>query len=133
MTRTHKIIISTFLSLIISLSFFSVSQSAINLGQDDAANAWKKAGVDKTPEASTYQVPETVGLVIKIALSFAGSMFLLWMVYAGILWMTARGEEEQVKKAQKIIPAAIIGLIITAGAYAITNFVFQRAVLITIQ
>ena len=39
--------------------------------------------------------------------------------------MTARGKEEQSKKALNAITAAIIGLIIVIGAYAITAFVFN--------
>jgi len=45
------------------------------------------------------------------------------MVYAGYLWMTARGESDQVDKAKKIIVQSIIGLVITVGAYSITAFV----------
>ena len=61
-----------------------------------------------------------------------GVIFLVLMVYAGYLWMTARGTEEQIEKAKKIIMAAMIGLIITLGAYSITAFVvpaiLERAV-----
>ena len=45
------------------------------------------------------------------------------MVYAGYLWMTARGEEEKITKAQNIIKGTIIGLIVVMSAYAITYFV----------
>jgi hypothetical protein len=37
--------------------------------------------------------------------------------------MTARGDEGKVDKAIEIIRAAVIGMIITVGAYSITNFV----------
>jgi len=69
---------------------------------------------------------ETVGKVIAGALSFVGVIFLALMVYAGYLWMTARGEDEQINKAQKIITSSIIGLIITVGAYSITSFVVPK-------
>jgi hypothetical protein len=44
-------------------------------------------------------------------------------VYAGILWMTARGEDSQVQKAQTIVKAAVIGLVLTMSAYSVTAFV----------
>ena len=53
-------------------------------------------------------------------------IFLLLTVYAGYLWLTARGEEEPIKKAQKIIIASVIGLVIVVSAYSITNFVVPR-------
>ena len=50
------------------------------------------------------------------------------MVYAGFLWMNARGDDSQIEKAQDIIRAAIIGMAITVGAYSITAFVVPRIV-----
>ncbi len=57
---------------------------------------------------------------INIALSFLGIVFIILMVYGGILWMTDQGNEEQVKKAKDLIISAVIGLIIVLAAYAIT-------------
>lgn len=70
----------------------------------------------------------SVGTVIKGALSLVGVIFLALTVYAGILWMTASGNESQIEKAQTILKAAIIGLVITMSAYAITAFVTGRFV-----
>lgn len=68
----------------------------------------------------------TLGAVIKGALSLVGTVFLILMVYAGILWMTASGKEEQTEKARKIITASIIGLFITMSAYAFTYFASNK-------
>lgn len=65
----------------------------------------------------------TVGTIIKAVLATVGTIFLVLTIYAGILWMTASGNEEQIAKSQGIIKAAIIGLFITMSAYAITAFV----------
>lgn len=45
------------------------------------------------------------------------------VLYAGIMWMTAQGNEEQVTKAKTMIRNAIIGFIIISAAYAITYYV----------
>ncbi|MBU0545879.1 pilin, partial [Patescibacteria group bacterium] len=73
-------------------------------------------GFEKTLETS-------ISAVVKGALSLVGTIFFLLTIYAGILWMTAAGEEERVTRARKIITAAIVGLIITMAAYAITAFI----------
>ena len=65
----------------------------------------------------------TVATVIKAVLALVGTIFLVLTIYAGILWMTAQGNEEQVTKAVGIIKASVIGLIIIMSAYAITYFV----------
>lgn len=67
-----------------------------------------------------------IGNTIGLALGLVGIIFLILMVYGGFLWMTARGESEPVEKAQKIIKAAIIGIIIVMSAYAITVLVTGR-------
>ncbi len=82
--------------------------------------AASKAGTTET------KIEVVVGQAIGAVLTLVGLFFLVLMVYAGILWMTARGEEEQIKKSQRIIVAAVIGFFITVAAYAITNFVVGR-------
>lgn len=58
------------------------------------------------------------------AVNFAAIMsalFLLLMIYAGWLWMSARGNEEQVLKAKKIMIGALIGLVIIITGRIITE------------
>ena len=100
-----------------------VQVSAINLGFEKTGEAATRAGYGDTTETT---FASNVGIVIKAALSMAGVAFLALMVYAGYLWMTARGEEEPINTAKKIITACIIGLIIIAGAYSFTAFVVPQ-------
>ncbi|MBT3538605.1 hypothetical protein HN481_00580 [Candidatus Parcubacteria bacterium] len=74
---------------------------------------------------NTGDVPTIVGNIIGSALSLISVLFFILMVYGGIVWMLARGKEEQSKKALDTIIGAIIGIIIVLAAYAITNFVFS--------
>jgi len=66
---------------------------------------------------------QMVGNLINVALGFLGVVFLVLMLYAGFLWMTAQGDDTKVKKAKDMIFQAIIGLIIIVAAYALTSFV----------
>ena len=66
-----------------------------------------------------------VASIIKVVLGLLGTIFVILMIYAGILWMTAGGNDTQVKKAQNIIQRAVIGLIIVVLAYAITYFILK--------
>lgn len=93
-------------------------------GPFDAASANLNKALEKTELPSS--LTETVGTVVKAVLSLVGTIFLLLTIYAGILWMTAQGNEDQVAKSKSIIQAAVIGLIITLAAYAITAFVTGR-------
>ena len=66
-----------------------------------------------------------VGTIINVALSLMGILATVLIVYAGFKWMTAGGNEENVKSAQKILMAAVIGLVIILAAYAISSFVLR--------
>ena len=66
-----------------------------------------------------------IGKIIKTALSMLGIIFLILLIYAGYLWMTAGGNEQQVSKAQSMITTAIIGLVIVISAYTISYFVLS--------
>lgn len=61
--------------------------------------------------------------VINIALSFLALAFLVLLLYGGWQWMTARGEEDQVEDAKKIITRAVIGLIIVLVSWSVTVFI----------
>lgn len=82
----------------------------------------QRAGYD-TEGTSPTTVSEIIGKVLKSVLSFVGTIFLVLTVYAGILWMTASGNDEQVNKATGIIKMAVIGFVITMSAYSIVYFV----------
>jgi len=64
---------------------------------------------------------------IRYLLSFVGVIFVALMVYAGILWMTAGGNDEQVGKAKKLIFQAMIGLFVVFSAYSITTIAYRIA------
>ena len=67
----------------------------------------------------------TIGRIINIFLGFLGVIFLVLLLYAGFLWMTAQGEPKTIEKAKDILKQAIIGLVIIASAWAITTFVLN--------
>lgn len=98
--------------------------NAQNFGVTEAGQAATQGGYAGGTNETT--LAETVGIVIKAALSLVGAIFLALMVYAGFLWMTAHGEEEPIAKAKKIITASIIGMVIAVGAYSLTDYVVVR-------
>ncbi len=73
-------------------------------------------------------LPAIIGVSIQIILSVLGLVFLILVVYGGILWMVAEGDTTKVGKARGLIFHAVLGLIIVLSAYAITAFVLSRLV-----
>lgn len=65
--------------------------------------------------------------IIRTALGLVGTVLFLLNIYAGFLWMTAGGNEEQVAQAKTTIRNATIGLVIVFSAYSITLAVTNLA------
>ena len=63
--------------------------------------------------------------MIRGLLGLLGVIALALIVYAGFLWLTSAGNKDQVEKAQQIIAASVIGMIIIFAAFAITQFVLN--------
>ena len=82
---------------------------------------------DAFRQASGFSQSTTIGEVVQMAIEgFLGLLaviFVILMILAGYNWMTAGGDEQKVTKAKDTIRRAIIGVIITAGAFAIWQFV----------
>ena len=57
--------------------------------------------------------------IIKFILSITGALALITFSYAGIMMVTARGAEEQIKKGKDMIFLSILALAIIATSYAI--------------
>ncbi len=115
--------INIFLLIVFLFASFSFVPAAVHAGNlrdafgDNLTDVAGPAGAGYRTDAE----PETlVGTVITVILSFLGVVFLVLMIYGGFLWMTARGNEQQVEKAKNLIIAAITGLIIVMAAYAIS-------------
>ncbi len=121
MLKKYLILFSILFSFLLSPAVHVYAQ---DLSQDIA----KKSGY---AAATGNTLSETVGKIIKAILGFLGTIFLALTVYAGVLWMTAGGNEEQVTKALGIIKTSVVGLIIIIAAYSITYFVVENAFRIT--
>jgi len=69
--------------------------------------------------------------IINWILGILGLFAICLIIYAGFIWMWARGNEEEIKKAQEILKGAIIGLMIILASYGIASYVFENLLDIT--
>jgi lysylphosphatidylglycerol synthetase-like protein (DUF2156 family) len=74
-------------------------------------------------EANQTTLSAIAGSAVSTILGLLGVIFVCLILYAGITWMTAEGDEARVEKAQTILRNAIIGLIITVSVWAIYIFI----------
>jgi hypothetical protein len=77
---------------------------------------------------SSGSVVTIVATVINVVLGALGLVFVILIIYGGVLWMTAMGDKERLTKAKGLLTNAIIGLLIVVGAYAISAYVVSALV-----
>lgn len=110
-------------SLMLPASSVLAATNPFAQGQTLATQVAGGAGI-----TSTKSLPELIGQIINIVLTLLGMVFLILVLYAGFLWMTAQGDDKVVGKAKDIIRQAIIGLIVIVAGFAISNFVLGNLV-----
>lgn len=78
----------------------------------------RAAGYNCDPRDETY-FAEVFGVIVFALLSYLGVIFTILIVYGGLRWMLARGNESEVLRAKGVIRHAVTGLIITLSAFSI--------------
>jgi len=66
---------------------------------------------------------QNITLIINYFLGILGLVAVAFLIYAGILMVTAGGNDEQIGKARKIITYAVIGIVIILLSWTIVTFV----------
>lgn len=69
--------------------------------------------------------------IVRGVLAFVGLIMVAMVLYAGFLYMTAGGGQENIEKARGIISRAVIGVAIILSSYGIATWVnrnIQRAI-----
>ena len=80
-----------------------------------------------------YYIEYQIARIIGLSMMALGLLFLGIVLYGGIIWMTAKGNEEQVKKGRDMIKNGAIGVLIVTTAYLTSYFVARNALNISQQ
>ncbi len=108
-------------------------------GQAMAQTAGSVASPDSSLNTGLTTIEQPLGLpstdirliiarIIRVALGLVGIVLLGLVLYAGFVWMTAGGNEEQITKGKKLLTNAVVGLVIMLSAFAIASFVINMLV-----
>lgn len=107
--------------------FFGITAKAQTIGSDIGAQLQATAGAQGANLGTPVDPRVTAVFIIRVLLGLTSIVLIGLNVYAGFLWMTAGGNEEQVTSAKNTIRNATIGLIIVLAAYSITRFTVSLA------
>lgn len=70
---------------------------------------------------SFNDIPLLIANLIQVVLFLGAAMAVIFIVVAGIKYSTAQGDASKVQSAKGTITNAILGLVISAGAYLIVD------------
>lgn len=110
--------------LMVQMLFFVLPTQAACNGYDPADPYGLDCG--ENSNLTDKDARDVVANLINVALQISGILLVVYIIYAGYLWMTAGGEEEQVTKAKTIISACVMGLLIVLSAYSLASFVIEK-------
>lgn len=71
-------------------------------------------------------LPIIVARVIQALLGFIGIIFTGILIYAGFLYLTAKGEAAHIDQAKKMLTNAVIGLMIIIFSFSITTYILSK-------
>lgn len=111
--------------LVCASLFFALDVSAQLADPADTSYGLKTTGdaAGLSTTAGGADLPTRIGQLLNGALVVVGIVFLIITVYGGFKIMLSRGEAGSIKTGREAILYGIIGMVIIAAAYGITDFV----------
>lgn len=120
MKKLHFLIIFVCLAAISAIVIYSAGA----VGFDDIQSYYNRTAIRSGWDPEGDNTPaDYVAKVILVMLSIVGPLFVILIIYSGVVWMTSGGETDKIATAKKTIIYAVIGLIIIFSAYSIAYFV----------
>ncbi|MBI4121959.1 MAG: hypothetical protein HY461_01370 [Parcubacteria group bacterium] len=110
---------ATVLAIVAGSFTARLAVTTVSAAPGDPVAVFREAG--KTPR----DIRLIIAQLVKLSLGSIAFIVLLLCLYAGYLWSSARGNDDQVATAQKILRNAVIGLILIMLSYALTSFLFR--------
>lgn len=82
----------------------------------------------KTGIAETKDIGDLILKYVNFALPYLALAAFIGFVYAGFLYVTAYGNEEQIQKSKKILIYAVVGLVVVILSYSIVQLFTEELV-----
>lgn len=105
-----------------------VAAQGFNAGNTGLTNAAQSGGYTVNQACVNEAggcIPEIVGRLVAALLGLFGALFLVLIIYGGVQYMTAGGDEKKIQSARQTIINAIIGMVVVALSYAIAFYVIN--------
>ncbi len=125
-----KRLYATVMTLMIALTLALPGMVSAKTTTQKINSALNQAGItgfgQKLGDANRIGLGGLVGNYVKVFLGFVGTIAFVIFLYGGFLWMTARGNEDQVADAKKYLFNGTIGVVVIVLAYSAAYFITDQ-------
>ncbi len=125
MKKISKLFFSLFVLSLLVLPTVAVKAAAGDLSANYASDTGIN-NVSQTINLSQNDPITTATRIINMLMMFLGIIAVVIILIGGFKWMTAMGSEDKIKKAQQLMSAGVVGLVIILAAWGIANFVVTK-------
>ena len=109
----------------LAMVFTAASLVSLPVYADSRDEAQNGAKLVDGGSGSNQNLPDIITTIINVMLFIAAALAVIMIIYGGIRYITAHGDEKQVKVAKDTIVYSVAGLIIAILAYALVAFIFN--------
>ena len=110
----------------LAMVFTAASLVSLPVYADSRDEAQNGAKLVDGGSGSNQNLPDIITTIINVMLFIAAALAVIMIIYGGIRYITAHGDEKQVKVAKDTIVYSVAGLIIAILAYALVTFILDR-------
>lgn len=107
------------------LALMLVNGLGLQLAFGQAIDATDQPGIVGQLSGGEGSLRGIVLRIVNFGLTFLGLIAVVMVIYAGFLYVTAAGNEDNIGKAKKIMLYAAIGIVIIIASFALVNTIFQ--------
>ena len=118
-----KVVLAAVMCL--AMAFTAASPVSLPVYADARDEAQNGAKLANSGGGSNQNLPDIITTIINVMLFIAAALAVIMIIYGGIRYITAHGDEKQVKVAKDTIVYSVTGLIIAILAYALVTFIFN--------
>lgn len=70
--------------------------------------------------------PNSIQVILQLVFGVIGAVALVWVIIAGLQFVTSQGDPQSAAKARQTVIYAVIGLVVALSAEVIVKFVLGR-------
>lgn len=108
---------------VMTVTVITAPSHVFAISSSDLSNNLIPVIIPKDGKVGTAILTDTAVTVINLILLIAGILAVIYLIYSGILYITAGGDTGKAEKGRTGIVNAIIGLVIISAAYLLVRFV----------